>query len=302
MAATRTAEGGAEQAAEYGALRMARDAAPGWFTVSPFRDRRFPAALAILFFYGSVLGVLHYFYKIGAISIHMKTFHGIALYGCFFIGGLWLSGKLKPWHAVLIMAMAVISQAWTFAFKFNPMIASLAVFFPGTLIFWWVWLEPETMAAIGFRKKFFFKDLALSITLAAVPIIYIVLLLKAYGYSINIPDPWTNIAHFAVTWPQSTMLFCFVFAIWNKMKDKGLSTFGHLTILFVTVFCDLVPLCAAQVLSGSTRIGMGLAGLFGGALMYGLFMLTTFGRFKNTLPAGILGATTMEFLIIFGIT
>lgn len=293
-------ERGGTLSRDIAALALAPGARPGWAAPSFISQPFFHKALAILFAYGCTLGGLMYLYNTRRISYDTKDLHMISSYLLFFAGGMHIAGTLTPKRFLLIAANAAATVAWNYYFYSAPYYNLLSILIVDGLVFWWVWKRPDIAADFGFRKSRFSGDIITGAAMAAAFTIYFIILLRLFGYPLKF-EPSHIAAHASTTMGLNSLAIGFVYLIWKKMRDMGISRIGGIAVLALMISVMEVPCFAGYYAAGIVGIERAVMGFLVFSVAFAMVMSLTFNKYRNVLPAIFLITAAQECLVMMGV-
>jgi len=282
------------------ALELGKSVNPGLIEFHILKQPIFIQVAIIVSTYGCILGCLQYLYKINMISRQIKDCYGVALFLCFFVGGLHITKHLNVGKIVLIVIYTVILQIWEYLFYETPQLYVFYIVLASWLIVWWAWKEPEMMAGLGLRSNKLLPDLMISVILFFIFLVYFAALAKAYGFTFEF-EPWKSASHAAVVLPQNIVFFSFLFAIWNQLQARGASQAGIDFVFIMTGVLMQTPAILAFLIAGAVGLAACIAGLLGNTLIFVLIMRLTFRNLRSSLPAAFLFTAFQGILVMTGI-
>jgi len=284
---------------DIGGFRLTASPRPGREEFSVFRAPYFIKAILLISCYGLTLGIMMYLFWTGKISVEIKDLYSVGIYIFLLAGGLHIVGELDMKRFALILLCVVVEE--TYDTLSNNYVADVFSFFVKSWpILWWLWREPEMMARLGLRKDRLARDALAALLLTAVLMVYVITLFSAYGFDFRM-DPGYVIAHASCLLPENIIIFCFIFAVWNRLNDRGVSQVNMILMFLLLILPMQFPVFFASYLSGTVKPGLCLCSLLANTLLFVLLMSVTFNRFRNSLPATFMFSAIIEILVVIGI-
>jgi hypothetical protein len=266
----------------------------------PFSDPVFIRAIMLLFAYGCVSGFMVFMQKAGIFGRQTSDCYAIALHLIIFIGGLAVFGALNFRRAALILISIPGFQLWEYYFYDTP---KLYVFYPAFacwVVFYLAVFDPELMAKFGIRKGRMASDIAKSALAGFVVLAYTVIFVSNWGFPVSF-DFWKVAPHFAVMWSQALIQFSFIFAVWNRHDERGLTTVGTTAILLAMISAVHLPYFAFFSFLGTIPIQSIIGGFIAEALLMTLVMSLTFKRMRTSFAVCFVMSAMNEVLLMAGI-
>ncbi len=282
-----------------GDIKLAGSPYAGWTTYRLFKDGFFIKALLLMLCCGGITGFLQFFYMIGKIPVFVKDLFSLTIYIGLYAGSMWLIRFLNKKILVLIFVNAVIIVIWqNIIFYKQPLIATFTIIVTLWLAFYLTWTEPEIMANFGLRKNRIAADLAMALILSAIITVYTILSFKAYGYTFKV-DPLRMAAHAALA-GDYVVVFSFVYLVWNRLLNKGLSLIGLILVSSTLVMFFQAPTLIAAYWAGELSGARFALAFVSSAMLFVLLIWTTFRTMKNPFPAAIMMTVIHEILVMAG--
>jgi len=292
--------GSVELKKTFSELRLKEGASLERKKFSPFSDPVFIRAIILLFVYGCVSGFMVFMHKAGLFERQVSDCYAVALHLIIFIGGLAVFGALNLRRAALILISIPGFQLWEYFFFDNP---KLYVFYPAFacwVVFYLAVFDPELMAKFGMRKGRMTADIAKSALAGCVVLAYTVIFVSNWGFAVTF-DFWKVAPHFAVMWSQALILFSFIYAVWNRQDERGLTTVGTTAILLTMISAAHLPYFVFFSFLGTIPIQSIIGGFIAEALLMTLVMSLTFKRMRTSFAVCFVMSAMNEVLLMAGI-
>jgi hypothetical protein len=263
---------------------------------SPF----FLRALLYFFCYGLTAGVFQYLYKTGVFSVQAKDCYVFAMFLFLLVGGLRLLGKLTPARATTIVLFAGILQLSLYLYSQTRWGYIAYFLLAAVMLAVWLWTAPDVAADFGLRRRRLFADIGVTVLLTTVFSAYFAFLLHNMGFAMKF-RAWVIVPHALGQLPENFITFGFIYAVWNRLQEKGITQAGSIGMFALTIIMMQTPVIVAFRAAGTVNTIQMFSAIISSALIFVLIMSLTFRNLRTALPAVFLLTAMQEIIKMAGV-